>query len=667
LIGRARKPGIFCVAAAAVYLGLGPGLFLSAAQPAKLDDLFRIRNVEEARISPAGDRVAYVLSEIDLAKNAIRSSIWLAKTAGGPPLKLTAGPGRDETPRWSPDGRQMAFISDRDGSNQIWLIDLAGGEARKPVSIEGGASSFAWSPDGRRIAFLARTPKASGTEKAAKAPVDVIIFDQDVPGLQLFVLDPVSGEISRLTPDLSAVTDFSWSPDGKTIAFAAQPSPRIQDLYRTDIYTVDLETRVIRDLVKRPGIDTFPRFSPDGRQVAFLSTEGKTDWIANWYLCLVPAAGGAPRNITPKLDEFLFTPQWSPDGRRIFFQSPAGLGNQLYSASPETGELRPLLAGDFVWSDFSFSAKAERMAFLGTNSSTPTEVFVSSPDKFSPVRLTFTNPELQNVSLGAQEIVHWKSSDGLEIEGLLLLPPGSPAGKPYPLLTYVHGGPSGRFAAEFSPQIGSPYPIQAECYPLQVLAGLGYAVFMPNPRGSYGYGEKFRKANLLDWGGGDYRDIMSGIDALIGRNIADPERLGIMGRSYGGYMTAWIISQTDRFKVASLGAGMSNLVSFYGQTDIPGYTEYYLGDVPWQALDRYMSRSPVFYARNIKTPTLILHGEKDFRVPLPQAQELYAALKRNGVPVELIIYPRQGHVVVEPKFMRDMMERNLEWFARWMK
>lgn len=659
--------GILGVAAAVVFPWLGPGRLFSASQPARLEDLLRIRNIEEAQISPSGDRVAYVLSEIDLAKNATPSRIWLINAAGGAPLKLTAGPGRDDRPRWSPDGKEIAFISDRDGSNQIWLINLAGGEASKPAAVEGGISNFAWSPDGRKIAFLARSPKPPGTEKAAKAPVDVIVFDQDVPGLQLFVLDLASGKTSRLTPDPSAVTDFSWSPDGKRIAFAAQPSPRIQDLYRTDIYLVDLETRVIRDLVKRPGIDTFPRFSPDGRQVAFLSTEGKTEWIANWYLCLVPAERGAPRNITPKFDEFLFTPQWSPDGRRIFFQSPAGLRNQLFSASPETGELRPLLKGDFVWSDFTFSAKAERMAFLGTNSQTPTEVFVSGPDKFSPVRLTFTNPELQDVSLGAQEIVHWKSSDGLVIEGLLLLPPGSPAGKPYPLLTYVHGGPSGRFVAEFSPQIGSPYPIQAECYPLQVLAGLGYAVFMPNPRGSYGYGEKFRKANLLDWGGGDYRDIMSGIDALIGRKIADPGKLGIMGRSYGGYMTAWIISQTDRFKVASLGAGMSNLVSFYGQTDIPGYTEYYLGEVPWQALDRYMRRSPVTYARNIKTPTLILHGEKDFRVPVPQAQELYAVLKRNGVPVELIIYPRQGHVVIEPKFMRDMMERNLEWFARWMK
>ena len=307
------------------------------------------------------------------------------------------------------------------------------------------------------------------------------------------------------------------------------------------------------------------------------------------------------------------------------------------------------------------------MAFLGSNPVTPAEVFVSAMDKFRPVRLTFSNPELRDVALGKMEVVHWQSPDGMKVEGLVLLPPAFSEGTPCPMLTYVHGGPSGVFAASFSPQIGPPYPVQAECYPLQVLAGLGYAVFMPNPRGSYGYGEKFRKANLGDWGGGDFRDVMSGIDHLVRLKIADPDRLGIMGRSYGGYLTAWIISQTNRFKAASLGAGMSDLISFYGQTDIPGYVEYYLGNVPWLNLDRYLRHSPISYAQRIKTPTLILHGEKDFRVPLPQAQELYAALKRNGVPVELIVYPRQGHVVTEPKFMRDMMSRNLEWFGRWMK
>ncbi len=666
--GGARRPVILglAAAAAAALLSLGPIPLYPDARPAGLEDLLRIRNIVDARISPAGDRVAYVRSEIDWDKNATPSRIWLVKTSGGTALRLTAGPGRDDTPRWSPDGRSLAFLSDRDGSRQIWLIDPDGGEAVKPASVEGGVANFAWSPDGRKIAFLARAPKPLEPAKTANAPADVIVYDPDVPGLQLFVLDLASKDASPLTRAPAAVVDFTWSPDGKTIAFAAQPSPRIPDLFRTDLFSVDLETRTVRDLVKRPGIDTFPRWSPDGKQVAFLSTEGKTEWIANWYLCLVPAEGGTPRNLTPKFNEFMFSPQWSPDGRRIFFQSPAGLRNQLFSASPEAGGTTPLLDGDHVWSDFSFSADSGKMAFLGTDSLTPTEVFVSGLALFDPVRLTFTNPELQEVSLGRPETVRWKSPDGLEIEGLLLLPPGAPAGKPYRMLTYVHGGPSARFAAEFSPQIGSPYPIQAECYPLHVLAGLGYAIFMPNPRGSYGYGDKFRKANLRDWGGGDYRDILSGIDALVGRGIADPARLGIMGRSYGGYMTGWIISQTDRFKCASLGAGMSNLVSFYGQTDIPGYTEYYLGDVPWKAMDLYLKRSPVFHAGNFKTPALILHGEKDFRVPLPQAQELYAALKKNGVPVQLIIYPRQGHVPDEPKYMRDMMERNLEWFARWL-
>jgi dipeptidyl aminopeptidase/acylaminoacyl peptidase len=271
------------------------------------------------------------------------------------------------------------------------------------------------------------------------------------------------------------------------------------------------------------------------------------------------------------------------------------------------------------------------------------------------------------VSLSKTEVIHWRSLDGLEIEGLLLKPLEFEKGKPQPLLTYVHGGPSGRFTCSFSPQIGAPYPIQAECYPLQVLAGLGYAVFMPNPRGSYGYGEKFRMANVKDWGGGDYRDVMSGIDQLVGQKIADPERLGILGRSYGGYLTGWIISQTNRFKAASLGSGMSDLMSFYGQTDIPGYVEYYLGDVPWKALQLYEQRSPVVHAQNIKTPVLILHGENDSRVPLAQARELYTALKRMNVPVQFVIYPRQGHVAAEPRSMLDMMKRNLAWIQQWIK
>jgi dipeptidyl aminopeptidase/acylaminoacyl peptidase len=671
-VGLGGAPGavaraVMIAAAGLCLLAASGAPLLAGVRPVTVQDLMRIRNIEDARLSPAGDRVAYVLSDLDLERNAVRTNIWLVPAAGGTPVRLTAGLGRDASPRWSPDGNLIAFLSDRDGGTQLWLISPDGGEASKAAVIEGGVSNFAWSPDGRKIAFLSMGPKPPAPEKLPRRADEVIVYDEDRPGPRLFILDIASKEVTALTPPPAAVVDFSWSPDARRIVFASQPSPRVPDMFKTDLFTVDLETRAISELVRREGIDTTPRWSPNGRKIAFLSTEGSTGWITNWYLCVVAAEGGMPLNLTPKLDEFLFSPQWSPDSQTVFFQSPSGFRNQVFAVPAAGGAARPLLGGDPVWSDFSFSERGDRMAFLGTDASTPSEVYVSSVRPFAPLRLTFTNSQLADLALGRRETVRWTSSDGLGIEGLLLLPPSYVEGKRVPLLTYVHGGPSARFEAGFSPQIGTPYPVQAECYPLHVFAGLGYAVFMPNVRGSYGYGERFRKANMRDWGGGDYRDIMSGIDALIKRGLADPSRLGIMGRSYGGYMTGWIITQTDRFKAASLGAGMSDLVSFYGQTDIPGYTEYYLGDVPWKALDLYLGRSPVAHAANLKTPTLILHGEKDFRVPVPQAEELYQALKKNGVPVEFLIYPRQGHVVVEPKFMADMMERNIEWFGRWIK
>jgi dipeptidyl aminopeptidase/acylaminoacyl peptidase len=342
------------------------------------------------------------------------------------------------------------------------------------------------------------------------------------------------------------------------------------------------------------------------------------------------------------------------------------VSTHLFAVVPEDGRIMQLTRGLGTHSGFSFSADSRRMAYLGSDAEIPPDVFTSDVDVFVPLRVTRTNPEFEGLNLGRMEVLNWKSRDGLEIEGLLIKPVGFVSGRRYPLMTYVHGGPSGKFGYSVCPQIGPPSPYQAECYPLHVWAGLGYAIFLPNPRGSYGYGEKFRTANIKDWGYGDYRDIMTGIDDLIKRGIADPDRLGIMGRSYGGYMTGWIITQTNRFKAASLGAGMFNLTSFYGQTDIPGFMDYFFGGPPWEEGKDFRKSSPHEFSANIKTPTLILHGEKDFRVPVPQAQELYKVLTKRGVPVEFAVYPRQGHLAAEPKFHLDELKRNLNWFERWI-
>jgi dipeptidyl aminopeptidase/acylaminoacyl peptidase len=639
---------------------------LRESRPMTIDDLMRIKNIEEARISPDGHSVLYVISEANVEKNVYERDIWLIETDGRKALKLTNGPGRDDTPRWSPDGKEIAFISDRDGNSQIWLIKPAGGEARKLTESEGGVGAFFWSPDGKQIAYLLADQETEAEEKRREEAGDLIVVDGKPKMVHIHLIEVATKKAWKLTEGDFSVDSLSWAPDGKSIVFSARPSPSVPDLFNTDIYTVDVQTAKIRRIVERDGADASPVWSPDGKMIAFVSNDGRNEWIADWYICLVAPEGGPPRNISKSYDEFISSCFWSSDSQTLYFRGNRGVTSQLYAVSAASGAIRQVSRGQCAHRSFSFSRDSTRVAFLVSTSATPSEVYVSSLRDFSPNRLTWTNPLVDQLDLGVTEVVRWKSYDGLQIEGLLIKPVDFREGKRFPLLTYVHGGPSGKFGKSFSPQIGGSSPIQGESYPLHVLAGQGFGIFLPNPRGSYGYGEKFRMANVRDWGHGDYLDILSGIDHLIDKGLVDPDRLGIMGRSYGGYMTAWIITQTDRFKAASLGAGMSNLISFYGQTDIPGYMEYYFGGDPWKERKDYTKRSPITHAPKVRTPTLIIHGENDARVPLPQAWEFYRALKKNKIAVEFIIYPRQGHSIREPKFQMDDMRRNLEWFSRWL-
>ncbi len=650
------------LAAAVIAVAAVSGVASAAKRPVTVDDLMAIRNVTDARVSPDGTRVVYVVSVPDLAANRHDSDLWLVNADGSGRRRLTAGPGRDDGPRWSPDGRRIAFLSDRDGSTRIWRIAPDGGEATAIDGSPRAAGPFAWFPDGRRLAVLLPEDAGDSDRRPSGPPVSVDA-GREPPRMGIRILDVATGACVPLTRGTGSVESFSISPDGSEVAYSARPTSSVPDLFNSDLFVVDVASGGVRNLVVRPGPDSGPQWSPDGSRIAFVTTHGRLEWVANWSIGLVPAAGGPVENVTPDFDEFITSCRWAADGGRLFFTSSAGVANQLFAADVRTKTVAAVSSGLRVIADASFSRDGRVAAFTVSDSTHPADAFISRTSPFEPRRLAETNPQLAELDLGETEVVRWTSFDGREIEGLLLKPAGYVPGRTYPLLTYVHGGPSAKFECAFSPQIGGSTPIQGESLPLQALAGRGFAILMPNPRGSYGYGERFRTANVKDWGHGDYLDIMAGVDAMVARGVADPDRCGIMGRSYGGYMTAWAITRTTRFRAAALGAGMSNLVSFYGQTDIPGYMEYYLGGTPWTAREEYEARSPVVFADRVRTPVLITHGEEDARVPLPQARELYTALRRQGVEARLVVFPRQGHVVLEPRSEREIMALNLEWFV----
>jgi len=634
-------------------------LIADEKRPVTIEDIFTLKDISEVQLSPDGSSILYVVSVADFKENAYNTDIWKIPSSGGEPIQMTTSPKRDYHPRWSPDGSMVAFLSNRDEKSQIWLISPFAGEAYKLTDSKTGVSTFAWSPCGKKIAYLARQAPTEEEEKRKKEKEDVIVVDKEFKMNCLWLIYVDTKEVKQLTKGDFHVSSFEWSPEGDRIALSAQPTPKVPDIFNSDLYLISHQEREPQKLVERPGPDSNPRWSPDGKTIAFISQDGKTDWHVNSYICLVPAAGGTPVNISKSFDEEVRFFCWCPEGKSIYFLGPTGVTYNLFRISATGGKPQRITSGKFLYSSFSFSKDLSKVAFLSQSPSEPEELYISDFPQFSPRKLTDLNPQIKELAIGETTLVHWKSVDGWEMEGLLIKPVGYQPGNKYPLLTVIHGGPAGCFVYGFALRRGA--------YPLQVFAKEGYAIFLPNPRGSGNYGEKFRQANYRDWGGKDYQDIMTGVDYLIKEGIADSDRLGVMGWSYGGFMTSWVITQTHRFKAASVGAGLPNLYSFYGQTDIPEFMESYFGGPPWEEMKVYLDHSAMYQIGKAKTPTLIQHGADDQRVPLPQGKELYLALKKNNVPVEFVIYPRQPHGIREPKLQKDAMKRNLDWFNKWLR
>jgi dipeptidyl aminopeptidase/acylaminoacyl peptidase len=652
---------------------LGIALFLLCTSLCMADDVWTPetmmleRNPGNATISPDGKLVAFTVTEAVMTdeKSEYLTHIWISTVDGLRSYQLTAGEKSCNSPRWSPDSRWLAFQSDRSGKSNIWLIRPDGGEARQLTDIETGIADFAWSPDGTRIAFISSDPETEEEKARTKGKDDARIVGRDYKYTHIYLIEvhPETAEKPkpvRLTEGRFSVVSLDWSPDGKSIVFSHQISPEINDWLTADISVVSIDGGAPRPLVAADGLDGSPSVSPDGKTIAFVSDRGKTTWAMSWRLCLVPMSGGDVVVLPDTLDGQPEPLEWSPDGSGIYYLESDHTSSHLFFM-PLAGEPRLVSPLPGIWSTPDISRDGSFVAFSLEDFDLPEEMYIqrlSAPrvaDASKPLKISSVNANLPILPLAKSEVITWTSFDGTQIEGILHYPLKYKEGKRYPLLLNVHGGPAGVFNRAFT--------AGASLYPLQALQAKGFFILRPNPRGSSGYGWRFRFANINDWGGGDYKDLMAGVDYLINKGMADPDRLGVMGWSYGGYMTSWIITQTDRFKAAAVGAGVTDLVSFTGTTDVVGFIPSYFGGEVWQRNAVYREHSAVHNIGSAVTPTLILHGENDARVPIGQGYELYQALKRKGVDVEMVVYPRTPHGPQEPKLLLDVMNRHLRFFS----
>ncbi|HMJ26881.1 MAG TPA: S9 family peptidase, partial [Pyrinomonadaceae bacterium] len=621
-------------------------------------DLMKVAGVGNPRISPDGTRVVYTVTETKMEKDKEWKNVthvWVVTPAGGKPQQYTRGDKSATAPEWSPDGTMLAFLSDRekDGERQVWMIRADGGEAWAVTSHKGGVSGFRFAPDGKQLLLSATDQPAKDEEDRKKVKDDTIVMDRDIKMTHLWLWNVDKKDEKRLTEGNFTVSDAQWSPDGTHITYTTRPTPKADDGSFSDVWIATIAGGNKKRLVELAGSSDTARWSPDGKWIAYTGSPDNGGGVSNSFLYLIAANGGTPKQLTPKFDLSVGTPVWSRDGKAIYFSTNVLEAIEVYRFDLASGEVKQVThAGGFTGiTEISRDGKT----MVGTTSSAqqPTEIYATRGD--TSQNITSHNAWLKDYSLAETEIVKWKSKDGTEVEGLLTKPVGYIAGKKVPFLLNPHGGPTGASLNNFN---GTA----------QVLAANGFAVLQPNFRGSTGKGLSFAQANKNTWGKGDYEDCMTGVDAMIARGVADPDRLGAFGWSYGGYMTFWILTQTDRFKAVSPGAGLSNIYSMYSQNDIQRYLRWFYSDkAPWDAQELYWDRSPMKYIRNVKTPTMIMHGQVDTRVPIAQAQEFYMALKEMNVPVEFVVYPRENHGFTEPRHQMDRVRRYVKFFAKYLK
>jgi dipeptidyl aminopeptidase/acylaminoacyl peptidase len=730
-------------------------------------DLSALKDVSDAQISPDGSKVVYVVSESAPDRSRMISRLWITPAAGGESKRLTTGDSNESTPRWSPDGKWIAFYSNRDKQDGIWIAPAEGGEPRLVTHtlrtnfhLKGAGESFTWSPDGKRIAFLssieilnearpaavANDQKLAGVppqvtraltrEEIEKLPVEIreMIFRAQgqafgqrpssplehaisalpddprvITRLQyksrtsfsdnlrshIFVVDIETRALRQLTDGLFYEHSINWSPKGDEIVFVSNREPDPDRVNNTDLFTVNVNTFAIRQLTKTKGCEWQPAFSLDGSQIAYLATKREVTTIdsvaEDTHAYVIPAQGGEPRDVNNGIDRRVPTVKWRRAGRPVIVVGDQG-ASLVYEVEGTKNTLL-LPRSRISLTSVSFAPNGS-FAYTASGSTQPAEVYVANVNQDrqhqEAKRITNINQTLLGAFRISELIEFTFANEGFDVQGWLAPPAGSiaslegqlgrlletfgsdnprilelrrqieelkkiRANEKYPVILSIHGGPHGMHGYSFNPTV-------------QAMAAHGYAVLLINPRGSSGYGQKFADGCVNDWGGGDYRDLMKGVGVALEKfPFLDKDRMGVMGGSYGGYMTNWVVTQTDRFKAAVASASLSNLISFYSTSLYQDLIHAEFNGYPWDNFDILWDRSPLKHIKRAKTPLLLLHGENDNDVHITQAEEMYTALKMRGVECVFVRYPREGHGLREPRHREDSLARTLQWFDRYLK
>jgi dipeptidyl aminopeptidase/acylaminoacyl peptidase len=643
-----------------------------------IDDYFQIRDVSQPELSPDGQWVAYGVRTRMLKEDKNEQRLWAVSIHGGDPIPLTAEGVSSGHPRWSPDGKYLAFSSARNGGkNQVWLLDRRGGEGQKLTDVAQGVNDFEWSPDSTRLVLILQDPKPEDAEAAKdkdkpapakpKTPppfvVDRLQFKQDTVGYldhrrdHLYIFDVASKKVTQITSGDFDDNEPAWSPDGKSLAFSSNRSTPDPDRnYNSDIWVVAADNTDkgahLTQITTNPGPDRAPTWSPDGKWIAFVSQTDIKDMIyATHHLAIAPFTGGEAKVLTLAFDRSVRRPRFSPDGRAIYFIADDDGTQNLCRVALTGGEVARPIGGRLNVNSYSLGKDGSIAAQIGSLDR-PDEIFLSNGSDLT--RLTKTNDALiSQLRLAQVDYVHFKSKDGTSVSGYLYRPVGYSSGKKVPTLLNPHGGPVGQYSASF-------YHLA------ELFAANGYAVLLPNPRGSSGYGQKFCEAIFADWGNKDFQDDMAMVDYAVAQGIADPDKLGVGGWSYGGMSTDFIIAQTTRFKGAISGASIALIATGFGHDQYQKDYFYELG-YPWENKATWEKISPFYRVKDITTPTLFMGGDIDWNVPVIGSEQMYQALKSLGRTTELVVYPGEYHGFTTPSHLKDRLERNLAWYAHYVK